>query len=475
LEEVGETGSELIVKGGIAMVETKRIKYLLASSLIWLIFFCTQLANVNAELMQLSNDNGTAEYYCPWLTRGNIFGAVLTPNLDWSYPIQVDSVEFLLYQFPDAASSATVRVHVYSTIDGEPDALLGSSAPTIITTFWPTWASISLASADVTLSSPEPLMVAVEYTAGTSGSIPSLLTDTRDNIATGKNFYSLDSGVTWYEHYDFWQVPEDNGYNMIRATVNVLPAPATDTPTFTPTPTSTSTATPTTTPTPTSTSTTIPPESPEEWKIYFPGVAKSWSPPSVPTPVPTTPTSTATRMPTPTSTATRTPTPTDTPTPIPTPTNIPCLLVLAQKIGSYGGFKILLGCVTGELSCTTTWRYDPTTGAINGFDLACENGQGAIIYQASIDIQRDQFGRIRSYGGTVSGPDFPAFTETIVNEYDQFGKVARADVTKVYTASGDTYTMDLTPCWLGDSWSGYRVKVWGGGYDGEELIVGNCN
>ncbi len=107
--------------------------------------------------------------------------------------------------------------------------------------------------------------------------------------------------------------------------------------------------------------------------------------------------------------------------------------------------------------------------------MTIKDSQGVVIYQASIDIQRDQYGRIASYGGAVSGSGFPAFTENITNVYDQFGKVERADVIKTYTASGDTYTMDFTPCWLGDSWSGYRVKVWGGGYNGEEFVVGDCD
>jgi hypothetical protein len=230
------------------MVETKCINYVLLLGLVLFIIFCTQLTSVSAESMQLSNDNGEAEYYHTW-EAGDVIGAVLTPSPDWSYPIQVDSVEFLLFQFSGAASHARVRVRVYSTVNGKPGELLGDSEPTDVTTFWPTWASISLDSANITLSSPDPFMVAVEYVAGETGSIPSMLTDSQNNIAADRNFYSPDGGTTWIEHYDWHSdgvVPEDIGYNMVRATVDI---PA---------------------------------------KIYLGAVMKNWSPPP-PTPSPTPP------------------------------------------------------------------------------------------------------------------------------------------------------------------------------------------
>jgi hypothetical protein len=166
--------------------------------------------------------------------------------------------------------------------------------------------------------------------------------------------------------------------------------------------------------------------------------------------------------------------PTPPPTPEPPTDNVPCLLVLANKISSFGGFEIQAYCVDGS-TISVEWRYDSTTGAVNGFDLTIEDDQAAIIYEASVDIVRDQFGRVGSYSAAVTGADFPPFTETITNQYDSFGKVIAADVTKVYTGSSDTYTMDLTPCTLGDSWSGYQVNVWGGALNGDLFVIGDCN
>jgi hypothetical protein len=362
------------------MFETRHIKHLLAAILICLIVLCTQFASVNAdELMQLSNDNGTAEYYHTWQA-GDMVGAVLTPNPDWSYPIQVDSVEVLLYQFPGAASSATVRAHVYSTINGEPGVLLGSSAPTIITTFWSTWASISLASAKVTLSSPDPFMVAIEYTAGASGSIPSMLTDSQNDIASGRNFYSRDSGATWYEHYDFWVEPEDVGYNMIRVTVDVMPDTA-------------------------------------EWKIYLPGIAKNWSPP----------------------------TPTPTPTP-PPPPDLPCLYAL------------------------NWWRNDSWP-----YDII-RSSYSPPCLMATVDVEHiyDGTGRQLGYRAAVERQDKLDFDMDATYVFNSSNGVEGANVIKTYVG-GYQYQMEITQfCPRVGQLTGYKVKVYAPPYNGQEVTVGIC-
>jgi hypothetical protein len=110
-----------------------------------------------------------------------------------------------------------------------------------------------------------------------------------------------------------------------------------------------------------------------------------------------------------------------------------------------------------------------------------EDSQGVIYYSASVEVERDQYGRVSTYDATISdgdlnGTEFPIFTEHIINEYDpQDGSLDRADVTKVYTNLNDSYTMDFTPCTSGSSWVGYQVNVWGGPYSGDLLTVGNCN
>jgi hypothetical protein len=121
-----------------------------------------------------------------------------------------------------------------------------------------------------------------------------------------------------------------------------------------------------------------------------------------------------------------------------------------------------------------TFRYD-RYGRVDGFDLTIEDSQGTAFYQASIDIAYDGYGRKVRYWGTISGDDFPAYHETIENHYDSYGKIARANVSKAYVDLGCEYTITLTPCWLGDRWSGYKVKVYGNGYSGQEFAVGHCS
>ena len=120
-------------------------------------------------------------------------------------------------------------------------------------------------------------------------------------------------------------------------------------------------------------------------------------------------------------------------------------------------------------SSSITWRCD-YQGAAVGFTLTVKDG-GALIYWASIDIQRDYVGCIVSYGGTVRGADFPDFVETAENQYNAYGGLAGADVTKRYAASEVEYEMEITrycPMASGDL-TGYKVRV-----GGQVITIGSC-
>jgi hypothetical protein len=230
--------------------------------------------------------------------------------------------------------------------------------------------------------------------------------DNQSGIASGKNYYSTNGGATWDEHYAFWNVPGDVGYNMIRATVNDAP----------------------------------PPDPTADWQTWLPRAAKNWS------------------------------LPTETP-PIPPQDDIPCLVVI-ERLNSQWDYNILAGCAgsTGGPR-SIAWRFDGQ-GAVVGFDLTIEDGQGGMAYEASIDIQRSGVGQITSYGGTVSGDSFTTFTQSIVNTYDPgHGGFVEADVTKVYAGSGAHYTMQITDICV----AGYRVKVFEAPYNGQEVVVGSCS
>jgi hypothetical protein len=204
-----------------------------------------------AEWIQLRNDSGTAEGYNTGMAEGYVVGAVLQGG-DELFPIAVHSVQALFYRnFPYADPTAYVRAVVYRVgPDGRPAERLGESPPVTITTFYPTWVSLSL-SEPVFLTEPQPFLAGIEYLDGVKGSTPCVLTDDSANIPIGKSFYSRDGGRSWIEHYDFWLNPQAVGYDMIRATVeaHAVPPSGTSTATYTPSPTPTVTLTPWPTPT----------------------------------------------------------------------------------------------------------------------------------------------------------------------------------------------------------------------------------
>lgn len=407
------------------MVDRHCFRRILALCLILIVVLSAHRVGILAQSTELSNDNGVAEWSHPWLARSNrIIGAVLTPRPDLTYPIQVSAVKVILHRYDGANDSVTLRAHVYAISGGMPGRRLGSSVPTTITTFWPDWVSIHVDSSNVILDSPTPFMVAIEFIDAPADSTPATLTDTVDGIDVGKNFFSLDGGATWTEHYDLYTDPELIGHNMIRALVRDN----------------------------------------ARHTIYLPGIARNWSP-STPTRTPTpTATSTPTLTPTPTSTSTPTATPTATSTPVP---SLPCLFVLGHGLGSalpprYAG----CGPTTGSISIVPEFSG---SGAVIGIEYTIrENDQ--ITYRASIDIQRESNGRIRSYNGTVLKPGAFAFTQTITNRYNVYGGLEGADVIKVADGGGQ-YDMEIIKyCPLPtENLVGYKVR-----YNGQTTSVGIC-
>jgi hypothetical protein len=232
----------------------KYAKLLLAGAML-VVLALLITPSATAVLTQLGNDNGEAEkFYCGWRA-SDMIGAVVSPDPEWYYPIGVESVEFLLHQFQGAWGYAMVKAHVYSIVDGQPGQLLGSSDTEQVVTFYPEWASISLASANIALGG-DPFMVVIEYMAGTSGATPAVMLDTTDDIPVGANFFYMPP--IWYEHYELWSDADLAGYNMIRVTVDVSDIPLPPTPTPTPTP----------------------------YRVYVPQVLNSWEE-GDPTPEPT--------------------------------------------------------------------------------------------------------------------------------------------------------------------------------------------
>jgi len=87
-----------------------------------------------------------------------------------------------------------------------------------------------------------------------------------------------------------------------------------------------------------------------------------------------------------------------------------------------------------------------------------QNAAGENIYMAAIDTEISN-AKVLSYTGTVSGDDFATYTQSVINEYDLSGQLTGAKVIKTYSGSGETHTMQLTPCGPSERWSGYKVKI----------------
>lgn len=207
-----------------------------------------------AARVQLRNDTGTPFGYAADYAQDDVVGAVLEGTAD-QYPLRVEEVNFLLLRVQEGDTTAVVQARVYALDghDGGPGTLLAASQATTLTlptAYTPRWFTITLSSLNVVIPSG-PFLVAVAYRSGDVGRTPSTITDDSQAIPVGKNYYSEDDGVHWYDHYDWWVAPEKVGFNMIRAVVETNVLAPTPTPTFTPTPTPSPTATRTPTPTPT--------------------------------------------------------------------------------------------------------------------------------------------------------------------------------------------------------------------------------
>jgi len=169
------------------------------------------------------NDNNVASTYFDGWQAGDIAASMFYPD-SMDYPVQVERAIFWLDDFA-STGSVTVRVRVYAVTPDLQMTLLELTNPFVVSggNFFPNAVVVDLTGANVLIHSPDTFLIGVEYVDGVAGSTPSILTDSSTNIDAERNFYSLDSGSSWQEHYDFWPTvgvdPTLKGYNMIRASV----------------------------------------------------------------------------------------------------------------------------------------------------------------------------------------------------------------------------------------------------------------
>ncbi len=171
---------------------------------------------VSCSEVTVKNDNGNASWYVKWWRPPLAAGSVLRPY-EYHFPVLLRAIEAQIYRFDEADYSAEVQVEIWDIVGGAPTNLIGVTAPRTVTTFYPTWARLDVSEMNIVLDTPRSFMAAIRYTAGISGTVPSILMDDFTNISRGKSFFS--NGQTWFDHWDWWQSPTDYGYLMIRARI----------------------------------------------------------------------------------------------------------------------------------------------------------------------------------------------------------------------------------------------------------------
>lgn len=168
----------------------------------------------------LKNDNGVLGMYSEEWRQGDTIGTTFRAA-PVPYPLRLEGVQFLLWSFEGAAKRAELSVLVYDiTPEGQPGTLLGRSARTVVSDFYPTWVTVGLRPLNLVVDGP--FMIALKYEIGEAGTVPSILLDNASNIPRNINWYSEDGGETWTEHYGFWIDAGTVGHNIVRAVVRPI-------------------------------------------------------------------------------------------------------------------------------------------------------------------------------------------------------------------------------------------------------------
>jgi hypothetical protein len=164
-------------------------------------------------------DNGTVFSFFPNWGVGDKVAIYFDPQtcgVPHPYPFQIKEVEFLLYNHA-GVDSTQLKFSIWtvgSNLCSGPQTQIYSSPLYTVTAFYPDWTSISFGD-NVCLSSR--FFFVVEYSSGEYGSIPSLVSDSQQEMVDScyqwlwHNPYS----PPWKEWNNYWNEP-DPGWLMLR-------------------------------------------------------------------------------------------------------------------------------------------------------------------------------------------------------------------------------------------------------------------
>jgi len=167
----------------------------------------------------LQHDNGTALSFFPNWRVGDKTAVYFDPQncgVPYPFPFQIKEVEFLLYDHA-GVDSTRVRFSLWTVganLCSGPQTQICSSPLYTVTDFYPNWTTISFFD-NICLN--ERFFFVLEYASGEYGSIPSLVSDTQQEMVDScyqwlwHNPYS----PPWREWNNYWNDP-DPGWLMLR-------------------------------------------------------------------------------------------------------------------------------------------------------------------------------------------------------------------------------------------------------------------
>ncbi|MBN2542481.1 T9SS type A sorting domain-containing protein [bacterium] len=183
----------------------------------------TPLAGGMTDTVEFSIDSGEPTSYSSYWDIGDMAMIKFQPE-DTRNTYKLLTVSLCLYNFA-SVSSQPIKVKAYAVdTDNMPSYLLGASATINVTDFYPDWATIDVSDLDIHIPNERGIVFGFEYTGGTYRELPSILLDDNMDIPYYINFYYTETDSRWWEHYDFWDMPANSGYNMIRASLERVTA-----------------------------------------------------------------------------------------------------------------------------------------------------------------------------------------------------------------------------------------------------------
>jgi len=164
----------------------------------------------------LGRDRGLAVSYWPEWQVGAEVALRYQPS-QAQFPFTPTAAQVDLHAYEGAGESATLMAVLYTASPLGPGLELAASAPLTVSFAMESDPTVTLFfdGDPPTLVRPQPLYLAVRYTAGSSLSVASPWFDAMTCVSQGECWYREGTG-SWAEHHAFWFEPNEVGFPMLR-------------------------------------------------------------------------------------------------------------------------------------------------------------------------------------------------------------------------------------------------------------------